>query len=502
MKHKTKKLKKLKKLKRQTKKNKKGGEMNTQGTTATIYMNPRLLCSGETLTPEMYNEVSKCSATESRLVELEMLRIKILQDHEVDLNIVQNYLVLPLKTCEINEDNLNEITYSEHNSGAKSPYTEKYFTSTNGKHRGNTQLKKAMANKYEMIVYPRLKQNFKECINNANNLNEILELCLKLDNVYEGIKYLNAHNVKHGEIDALNVMETFDGKIKMIDLGTFGSVDIKDSVQDFRHLLDLLYGTIYNQYMIVSSNFKFNKRLNPIKYFFLFSNVYRINLGSIQYIYKENTVDNLKKIIEDTFNKFYLILKGELRENEPIEYKEYKKSLENLEIEKKYFFGDDFQGKHLNDKIIQEVLFHTCNLDFVDFSNSNLKYVYFPHSSLDDINISNCNLKYVRCPHTSLKNAKFSNSILNNVDFSHAFLENIHFSNCTLNNVNFSDASLKNINFSNHTLNNVDFSHASLVDVDFSGATFNNVKFVKANLLRCTIDEKNRELSGIDDADY
>lgn len=444
---------KLLKRKRQTKKNRnrKGGKTNQVGTTATIYYNPRPLCENEELTNKMYNEVGKVGQIRNgrQMADIEISKLKVLQDHGVNLEEVQKYLVIPMKVCKISENNFN----------GQEPFGSEYFKSQRFTYGAKTpfqKLQQAKNDGAQMVTYNLLDRNLLECINDSNNLEDTLEILLKLKNVYEGLDYLKNFNLAHNELHIQNIMLGFDGFMKMIDIGTLGPYE---NINDYKELLYLLYFGLFKNFMSNKSKFKFDERLVPIKYFFIFSNLFYINLcdtaSDLRLVYKTFASEELRDLILDAFHKLELLQQGQLQNDVrgKDEYKIYKRTIKNENVENKFYFGDDFQGENLHNKKFKNVSFHSCNLDSVDFSRSDFYCVDFSHASLIGADFRGVNIKNYVC---------------------------------------FFKANLDKANFSGSKLVGVDFSYASLVGADFRGVEFKylgSTKFLDADLRDCIFDE-------------
>lgn len=362
----------------QRNKTKRGGEINTQGYNSKIYLNPRLLCENESeVTEEMYNQVSKASL-ESEIPN----RTKLFLDQGLELERLQNYFVIPIKSCKINSECLN----------GNEPYTAKYFQTGffNNSESNKKYLGDIIDNDLQMVVYPKLQKTLFDCLSEARNLDSILEFLLKLRNVFDGLLYLEQHGLVYLDLHSKNIMITYDGIMKTIDIE---SIYRGPSLRQFQDFLTILYENIYTKFMAAGSKFPYDRRLVFFKNLIISNEVFSIRdnmqLSLHNEFYKQDkkVVEKIVDYISIGFFNIDRILSGDIRDygEESKEEKAYKRSLNNMNeetISRKYFFGENFQGQNINNKNFTNVSFHSCNLDNVDFRGCSFSHTDFSHASL------------------------------------------------------------------------------------------------------------------------
>ena len=143
-----------------------------------------------------------------------------------------------------------------------------------------------------------------------------------------------------------------------------------------------------------------------------------------------------------------------------------------------------------------------------DFTDSNLKYVYFSQNNLNHANFTNAKILSSNFNYANLANSNFSNATVNFSQFEHTNLNYVNFFNSTLKFASFETADVSFADFSNSKLwhanfsNNQNFSGTNFTNADLSSAIFENANVSGATFINCILKETNFNGATFDGAKF
>lgn len=125
-----------------------------------------------------------------------------------------------------------------------------------------------------------------------------------------------------------------------------------------------------------------------------------------------------------------------------------------------------------------------CNLDLIQFANSNFMHANMHKLSLVNALLIGCNLQKVDLSYSKMSNVKAVNSSFQNTNLSHSDLyasnlKNANLSNTKLSRTNFDCADLSGVDFSFAIIENTNFHYANLSGANLSKANFTDKFFSK-----------------------
>jgi serine/threonine protein kinase len=218
-------------------KKKTGGRYFNEGTYGIVYGEPRLLCTDETLdTPNIDNEVSKIF-NDTRHAESEMNNVKSLSEYlsEDNLELLENYAVLPKKLCRLNTSKTMKEPYitGKWMSNSKGEYNEKIFnekvflpSSFKEYEDGNS-----LPTYRTILISDKGGDNLLKIFKKIDSTENFISCLRNLYNVGKGIQLLQNNGLIHGDIKSGNCIE-HNNTFKIIDMADVRSIKETDDPKE------------------------------------------------------------------------------------------------------------------------------------------------------------------------------------------------------------------------------------------------------------------------------
>lgn len=155
------------------------------------------------------------------------------------------------------------------------------------------------------------------------------------------------------------------------------------------------------------------------------------------------------------------------------------------------------------------VKFHHTELDFADFTGSQLNNIHILNSTMhrmkiNNAHIANCQLKhvtgqYVQCKHTAISNSNMAETELDNLQVSHnewhtCLLLNTHLNHSEINNTTFTNLYTPALRLKGATIEDTTFDDCLMPDTNFYHATFSNTKFWSSDLTAANFEDANVDM--------
>lgn len=223
---------------------KKGGATGS-GQYGTVFYDPRPLCEEENeITPQMFSEAGKISFEEFghkdyALQEYDNLRLikENGEEHGIPDAVEQasTYINLPLKNCFVNP------FMNPKKGNLKDAYKSKWADDSEFE-----RISTAIDKKFTMTVYPKMKETVRTLISinslnlmkNPLQLNDVkgtFEIVLGIENIINGMLFLRSIGLHHYDLHFDNVMVSYDGTYKMIDITPIYKLDDPDRFRNKLH---------------------------------------------------------------------------------------------------------------------------------------------------------------------------------------------------------------------------------------------------------------------------
>jgi uncharacterized protein YjbI with pentapeptide repeats len=114
--------------------------------------------------------------------------------------------------------------------------------------------------------------------------------------------------------------------------------------------------------------------------------------------------------------------------------------------------------------------FKSTNINACLFKNSNLSYSNFSNSYIGQITeFTNCNLEGAKFIEATISNSIFANNICKRANMSDCEIDDVDFSNTNFENANFCGSTFRNCNFTNSKLNECTLLESRFIGCIFDG---------------------------------